>query len=151
MTGTASNITLGGGNTQTWTGGFTRTSGLTGVVCVADLAGSLMLVANNFYWKFTDDPATTAAALTLPQMRGSGMVRDLRPAMSLGNAQATALQAAMAQFGAGTTRDLQRASLDAVIQSWGATNAMQTSVVANRTLVWALNGGPDTAPAPAIG
>ena len=119
VTGTASNITLGGGNTQSWTGGFTRTSGLTGVVGAADLAGSLMLVANNFYREFTDDPATTAAALTLPQMRGSGMVRDLRPAMSLGNAQATALQAAVAQFGASTTRDAQRANLDAVIQSWG--------------------------------
>ena len=76
VTGTASNISLGGGNTQTWTGGFTRTNGATGVVGAADLAGSLLLVANNFYREFTDDPATTTAAQALPQMRGSGMVRD---------------------------------------------------------------------------
>ena len=81
VTGTASNINLGGGNTQTWTGGFTRTSGQTGVVGAADLAGSLTLAANNFYREFTDDPATTSAAQTLPQMQGSGQVRDLREAM----------------------------------------------------------------------
>ena len=89
VTGTASNINLGGGNTQTWTGGFTRTNGATGVVGAADLAGSLLLVANNFYREFTDDPAVTGIAETLPQMRDRGLVRDLRPAMSRAHAPKT--------------------------------------------------------------
>ena len=60
-------------------------------------------------------------------MRGSGMVRDLRPAMSLGNAQALDLQAKLSQFAAGTTRDQQMAHLDALVQAWGATSSMTTS------------------------
>ena len=91
--GTPSNTSLGNGNTQVLTGGFTRINGSTGTAGVAELSGSLLLASNNFYRQFADDPATTAAAQALPQMRGSGMVRDLRPAMSLGNAQALDLQA----------------------------------------------------------
>ncbi|MEJ8849679.1 calcium-binding protein [Variovorax rhizosphaerae] len=44
------------------------------------------------------------------------------------------MQAQLAQFAAGTTKAQQQASLDALIQSWGATSAMPTSLQANRTL-----------------
>lgn len=72
---------LGGGITQTWTGSFTRTDGSTGTAA-ADLAANLDLAANNFYREFTDSPVLTTAAEALPQMRGSGWVRDLREAAS---------------------------------------------------------------------
>ncbi len=134
VSGTANNINLGGGNTQTFSGSFTRTDGQTGDSGTAQLAGSLLLANNNFYRQFTDDPALTAEALALPEMRGSGTVRDLRPAMCLGTAQALDLQAKVAQFAADTTRDQQRVDLDALIQSWGTTSAMQTSIQTNRTL-----------------
>ena len=84
VTGTPSNTSLGNGNTQVLTGGFTRINGSTGTAGVAELSGSLLLASNNFYRQFTDDPATTPAAQALPQMRGSGWVRDLRAAKSLG-------------------------------------------------------------------
>ncbi|WP_428422557.1 hypothetical protein [Methylibium sp.] len=40
----------------------------------------------------------TSAALALPEMGGSGVVRDLRGAMSLGNAQSAELVSAMQVF-----------------------------------------------------
>ena len=49
------------------------------------------------------------AALALPQMNGSGMVRNLRAAMSLAGTQADELEAAVAAFSAATARDGQRA------------------------------------------
>ena len=132
VTGTPSNVDLGNGNTQPFSGSFTRTNGATGMSGVAEVTGSLLLASNNFYRNFTDDPVVTAAAAALPQMRGSGAVRDLREAMSLGNAQAQDLQIKLAAFAADTTRDQQLAHLDALIQSWGATSAMQTSIQTNR-------------------
>jgi hypothetical protein len=132
--GTASNVDLGGGNTQTFSGSFTRVGGQTGASGTAELAGSLLLANNNFYRQFTDDPALTAAAQALPQMTGSGAVRDLRPAMSLGTTQAVDLQAKLTQFAADPTRDAQQSHLDALIQSWGATSAMLTSVQTSTTL-----------------
>ena len=138
---TADNVNLGGGNTQTQTGSFTKTDGNAGDAGTAHLAGSLLLANNNFYREFSDDPALTSEAQTLPQMQGSGAVRDLRPAMSLGNAQAAALQTQLTQFAQDTTRAQQLAHLDALIQSWGATSAMPTSAQTNRTI--ANYGGPN--------
>jgi len=92
VTGAAGSIDLGGGNTQTMSGSFTRSDGETGGSGTADVAGSLQLANNDFYRQFTDNPALTEAAQALPQMQGSGWVRDLRDAMSLGTEQALALQ-----------------------------------------------------------
>ncbi len=125
VSGTAGNIDLGGGNTQTFSGSFTRVGGQTGASGTAELAGSLLLANNNFYRQFTDDPALTAAAQALPQMTGSGLVRDLRPAVSLGTPQAAELLTQLTQFAADATRDLQQIHLDALIQSWGATSPAQ--------------------------
>ncbi|MCS4511046.1 hypothetical protein [Xylophilus ampelinus] len=47
------------------------------------MSGSLLLASNNFYRAFSDDPAVTAAAAALPQMKGSGWVRDLREAIHM--------------------------------------------------------------------
>ncbi|WCM91475.1 hypothetical protein M5C99_13805 [Acidovorax sp. NCPPB 2350] len=43
----------------------------------------MFLLVNNFYRGIPDDPEPSAAAQALPQMGGSGWVRDLRKAMSL--------------------------------------------------------------------
>jgi hypothetical protein len=92
VSASASSINLGNGNTQPFSGSFTRIDDSTGESGVAEVTGSLLLANNNFYRQFTDDPTLTAEALNLPQMTGSGVVRDLRPAMSLGTAQALDLQ-----------------------------------------------------------
>jgi hypothetical protein len=84
VTAEASSLNLCNGNTMPWRGSFTRTDGSQGDSGTPELSGSLLLAANNFYRTFTDDPAPTPEALALPEMRGSGEVRDLRAAMSLG-------------------------------------------------------------------
>ena len=82
LAATATSVPLIGGNTQTFAGTFTREGGAVSAAATAELVGSLLLTNNNFYRQFTDDPAITNAAQALPQMQGSGWVRDLREAMS---------------------------------------------------------------------
>lgn len=67
VAGNASEVNLGGGNTQTFSGSFTRADGQVVASGTAQLAGSLLLANNNFYRQFTDDPAITAAAQALPE------------------------------------------------------------------------------------
>jgi hypothetical protein len=90
VNGTASDLQLGNGNSQPWSGSYTRINGTTGASGTPELSGSLLLAANDFYREFTDDPALSTEAQALPQMRASGWVRDLREAMSLGTAEAAA-------------------------------------------------------------
>ncbi|WP_439590585.1 calcium-binding protein, partial [Hydrogenophaga sp.] len=119
--GTATQINLGNGNSQPWSGSFTRIDGTTGDSGSPELSGSLLLASNNFYREFTDDPDLTEAAQALPQLGGSGWVRDLREAMSLGTPQADALRDAVAAFTAATTAYEQRALLEDVISAWAGT------------------------------
>ena len=56
VNGTAGRVDLGGGNTQTFSGSFTRADGQTGDTGTAELAGSLLLANNNFYREFIDNP-----------------------------------------------------------------------------------------------
>ncbi|MDO9434967.1 hypothetical protein [Hydrogenophaga sp.] len=71
----------------------------------------------------TGNPVTlTGTAQALPQMNGSGMVRNLRAAMSQAGAAADELEAAVVAFAAATTRDAQLAQVDAVITEWAQTS-----------------------------
>ena len=91
VAGTATNVNLAAmkngcavGNTQIASGSFTRTNGTTGQSGTAELTGSYLLAGNNFYRAFNDNPVLPTAAQNLPQMPGSGWVRDMREAASLG-------------------------------------------------------------------
>lgn len=154
LTPTASTVNLGNGNTVTGQALVTRTNGSTtqidSVAVGADTtAGNLNLANNPFYRQFTDSIPLTAEALTLPEMAGSGVVRDLREAMSLGNAAAAALVSAVQVFAQGTTRDAQLASLDALLRTWAATEAIadrfSIQPVGAETRRFAVTGSTDTA------
>ena len=73
---TSATTNLGNGNTQTATATFTRTDDTTGT------AANLGLVSNTFYRKFTNRVTLTDTAKKLPEVSGSGRVRNLREAMS---------------------------------------------------------------------
>lgn len=62
----------------------------------------------------------------LPDMQGSGMVRDLSEAVSLSPALGNALAATVAQFAAGAY-DTHQASIDSLIQQWSATSTFATT------------------------
>jgi len=96
LTPTTGTTNLGNGNTVTGQATVTRTNGTTTQVDSVSVttdstAANLDLANNPFYREFTDAIPLTDTARALPEMNGSGVVRDLREAMSIGNAQGTAL------------------------------------------------------------
>ncbi|MBL0943036.1 MAG: hypothetical protein IBJ04_01735 [Hydrogenophaga sp.] len=98
--------------------------------------GAIDLEANGFFSEIPPEvvdeqgnPVVIGdAAQALPQMNGSGMVRNLRAAMSQSGAQASELQAAVAAFAAATTREQQRALVDTVITEWAQTSSYWSSL-----------------------
>jgi trimeric autotransporter adhesin len=129
LTPTNTTRDLGNGNTLTGTATVTRSNGSTTQAGGVDLAvGNLNLADNPFYREFSDHIAHTDTARSLPEMSGSGLVRDLREAMSLTNSAGANLVAAVQAFAAGTTRDAQIAALDAMVSAWGGTSTHPTSL-----------------------
>jgi Ca2+-binding RTX toxin-like protein len=107
--------TLPGGNTQTLTAAV---AGLGENTAVA-----LNLADNPFYRQFPDHLDTSAVA-SLPDMQGSGMVRDLKEAATLSASLATQLAALQA----GYLDHWEFASqLDALLDAWAATSTLRTS------------------------
>ena len=72
--------------------------------------------------------AISETANALPQMNGSGMVRNLRAAMSLSGTQADELEVAVAAFAAAGTRDAQLALIDNLITEWAQTSSYWSSL-----------------------
>ena len=81
------------------------------------------LADNPFYRTFPDTLDTSAVA-TLPDMQGSGSLRDLREAAST----SAALAGAVAGYAAADTRAGQLAAADNLIREWSHTTGFQTSV-----------------------
>ncbi len=116
------NTNLGNGNTVTGTATVTRTGGTQEQIGSVDLtAGNLNLGSNPFYRTFTDSIPLTDTARALPEMGGSGWLRDLREALSLGTPASAELVDVVQQFAAATTRDAQMALLDKVLSKWAGT------------------------------
>lgn len=152
----ALNLLLGQtGNTLTGRSIVTHANGSTSEVdsvsvSTSATAGNLVLAAQPFYRLFPDQIPLTEAARALPDMLGSGLVRDLREALSLGNEAAEALQATLGMYAAATTRRGQLALLDQLAHAWGATSTMPTSVQVN-TASASGSGGPTAVQAWAAG
>ncbi len=112
------NVNLGNGNVQTASAANLFADDQEGITANLDLAD------NPFVREFTDSIALTEAAQALPDMRGSGMVRDLREAMSL----STDLTAAVSTFVGFDSYVGQRATLDGLVSSWADTSTFHSSV-----------------------
>ena len=128
-------VNLGNGNSVSGTAVVTRSIGpdtVAGTVAVSSdtTASNLNLGVNPFYRVFATPVAVTGQALALPDMEGSGWVRDLREAMSLETAQGEDLLANVQAFAALTTRDAQMAMIDDILRLWAQTN--QTSTMGPR-------------------
>jgi Ca2+-binding RTX toxin-like protein len=122
LTAKTTGTNLGGGNVLARTSSFIGTDGHTG------LAGSVSLTSNPFYREDTAPALVSEDAAAGPSMRGSGAVKDLQVALSLETPRADRLRDALDAFSAGATKAVQMAALDALVQSWGATSTMHTSV-----------------------
>ncbi len=104
---------------------------------VTRTVGAIDLEANNFFTEFPPEvideagnpiPITTQAQ-ALPQMNGSGMVRNLRAAASLSTGLADALQT----FAATATHDGQRSQLDSLIMQWAGTTTYTGGLLSGST------------------
>src|SRR5690606_38015618 len=94
---------VGNGNVTNAVGTFERSDGSESTIQSA--AASLDLAANNFYREFPDSISIPAGLEHLPNMQGSGAVRDLLEAAALN----TSLASLLDQYSLATTRDDQMA------------------------------------------
>ena len=107
---------LGNGNKTVYTSNVTHSDG-----SVTQAAFDLNLNVDRFSRQFLDTVPLTDVAEALPEMGGSGLLRDLREAMSMGTPASQALVTAVQQFSSATTRDAQMALVDSVIAAWADT------------------------------
>jgi len=116
---------LANGNQIADLGTFIKADGSEGTV--GQITGGLAdvdLADNPFYREFPDTVPLTAQAQALPDMQGSGRVRDLREAVSL----SPTLGNTLANYAAADTKAEQMTQVDGVIAQWAATSDFQTSV-----------------------
>ncbi|MDP3744638.1 MAG: calcium-binding protein, partial [Methylotenera sp.] len=115
---TAHSTTLANGNQLADTGSFIKADGSTGTVGeVTGNLGDINLADDTFHRQFADTLDTTAVA-SLPDMQGSGAVRDLREAST----QSTTLQNLLTQYSAATTREAQMTLIDQLLDAWADTS-----------------------------
>jgi len=104
-----------GNNNQTIAKGtFTFKDGHTST---AAAAASLNLSVNNFHREFTDTLPIPEALQALPDMQGSGDVRDLKEAATLSPTLASLLD----NYSKATTKAEQLAQLDGLLDAWAHT------------------------------
>lgn len=121
---TAVNSTDANGNLNTFKGNFTTT----GDVVHADGVRAFNLVENQFFREFPDSINVPSDVAALPNMQGSGAVRDLHEAMSLGTAESLALKATVQAFNSATTREAQYGMIDELLMQWSRTSQFEDMV-----------------------
>ena len=112
--------TLPNGNQIADKGTFIKSNGTLGEL--GDVTGNLAdinLASDTFHRTFTTALDTTSVA-NLPDMQGSGVVRDLREATT----QSATLQTLLTNYSAATTRAAQMAQLDQLLDAWADTGGM---------------------------
>ena len=112
------NINLGNGNVQTATSVHLSIDGEEGET------GNLDLANNPFYREFTDSVTLTDEALALPDSKGSGLVRDLREAMSISGE----LASIVGDFADQSSYAGQHEILDGLVSVWANSSDMKTSI-----------------------
>ncbi|QQE91071.1 VCBS domain-containing protein [Azotobacter chroococcum] len=104
-------------------GSFTRLDGTSGEVNAnQSLAANLDLASNPFYREYTDHIEVSAEVAALPDMKGSGAVRDLQEAAILD----AGLRNVLAQYSQATTRDQQLALVDKLMAEWASSSDFRT-------------------------
>ncbi|MCW5607441.1 MAG: hypothetical protein KIT26_05180, partial [Nitrosomonas sp.] len=117
LNASSQNVNLGNGNVQTAKAAHLTVDG-------EGQTGNLDLANNPFYREFTNSIPLTEEAKGLPDSKASGMVRDLREAVSLSPALASLLTDYMNQTG----YTEQGVLLDDLLSAWAQTSTMKTSV-----------------------
>ncbi|MDR0777352.1 MAG: putative Ig domain-containing protein [Azonexus sp.] len=109
------NQNLANGNQLAREGSFTRTDGSTGSM------GEFKLAIDTFDTRFAETIGVPEELRGLPNMGGSGAVRELQQAATLSDD----LTSLLSQFQNATTRSEQMALLDQLLAAWAGTSGMQ--------------------------
>ncbi len=131
---TLHNQLLPSGNQMSDMGTYTRVDGSTGTSASPQGMADINLALDTFHRTFADSIPLTSAAQALPDMQGSGKVRDLREAASLQTAAGATLSAALGNYDSAATREGQLAQIDALIGAWAGTagfGTLQSRAAAN--------------------
>ena len=122
LNSTASNQNSNG-NIISATGSFIRDDGSEGAVNDnQSLAANLDLANNPFYREYLDALPISDAVAALPDMQGSGAVRDLREAAT----QNAELAQQLASYANAGTRAQQMAQLDSLLSAWAGSSGYRT-------------------------
>jgi len=131
------NTVMSDGNRSIAVSTFTKTDGTVGKIDDIDF------IANNFYREFTDNIALSETVLLLPDIQGSGMVRDLRGASMISIELNTTLQTMQNQ--GYVTKDEMMNQIDDLLSQWANTSTMHTSIetasILGNTLLYVPYGG----------
>ena len=107
---------LGGGNQASAIGSFIWANGEQGE-SQAGTTANVDLTSNGFYREFTDSIPIPESLRNLPNMRGSGAVRDLSEAAAL----SPVLTATLVLYSSFSTRQQQIDNLDTLLAQWAST------------------------------
>ena len=117
-TSTYSRTTLADGNKIVDTGTYIKTDGTTGNMADVNFKNDTATS------QFTDHITVSPEVEVLPDISGSGLVRDLHEAASL----SPTLQAILTQYSQATTRDQQLAIIDQLLYAWADTSGMAATM-----------------------
>ena len=125
------NQATGNGNLLTREGSFTKQTTIvdtvTGEIVTQTITQTMSeynLAINTFDTQFKDEIAVSDTVKTLPNMQGSGNVRELQQAAT----QSSTLQNLLSQFAQATTRAEQKQLLDNILLAWADTSGMAKSL-----------------------
>lgn len=117
---TDNNQTLANGNQIADLGSYTKADGSVGTMGEVGNMADVNLADETFYREFPDQIPLAEGVAELPEMQGSGKVRDLHEAAS----QSTELKDLLTQFSQATTRQAQRALVDQMLDAWANTSGL---------------------------
>ncbi|MFC4314217.1 calcium-binding protein, partial [Steroidobacter flavus] len=120
--GVARDQVLPNGNRIADVGTYTRADGSAGTLGETHDTADVDLIEDTFHREFPDQIPLAPGVEDLPNMFGSGAVRDLREAASL----STSLRSQLQAFADATTRGQQRMLVQNLLLEWAETGGMQT-------------------------
>ncbi|NOT83336.1 MAG: hypothetical protein HOP02_00850 [Methylococcaceae bacterium] len=115
---------LPNGNQIADLGSYTKLDGNINAIGETSQLADVNFAADTFHRQFSTTITSTPETATLPDMQGSGAVRDLREAAT----QSPVLAGLLGQYAAATSHDAQLAIIDALLSAWADTSGFASSL-----------------------
>jgi len=133
----ANRETLANGNEIADLGTYTKADGSAGTMGEIARMGDINLVEDTFHREFPGQIPLAEGVVELPEMGGSGKVRDLREAAS----QSERLKALLSEFSEAATRQEQRAQFAELLDAWADTSGLIESLNARMKSIYGTTAG----------